>query len=161
MKKQIIYPALIPRMFATTLDLFLLAILSTPLTTFISFKLSEFLFKVNIAEILIKSAENLEALAVNNFSNLLIFIALMAMVNIIIVGTYFISFWVYYGATPGKMIMHMKIVNAVTLEQPGKWQFIKRFCGYFTALFGIWSIVVSKQRQALHDKMAQTVVIKR
>lgn len=73
---------------------------------------------------------------------------------------YFIGFWIYWSATPGKMIMHMKIVDENTLQQPTKWQLIKRFFGYLTALFGIWSIIFSKQRQALHDKIAKTVVIK-
>lgn len=161
MKKQIIYPTLIPRIFASTLDLFMLSILATPITTFISFQLSVLLFKVSIAEILIKATENLEALSVINPSSLLLFLMLMSLVNLLIVGVYFIGFWIYYGATPGKMIMHMKIVDAVTLEKPQKWQFIKRFCGYFSALFGIWSIMFSKQHQALHDKIAKTVVIKR
>lgn len=160
MKKQIIYPNLVPRIFASTLDLFLLSILATPITTFISFKLSTFLFDVNIAEITIKAIGGQEFDHDITMSKVLIYIILIALMNFIIVGTYFIVFWIYYSATPGKMIMHMKIVDAATLGKPSKWQLIKRFCGYMSILFGIWFIVVSKQRQALHDKIAGTAVIK-
>ncbi len=85
---------------------------------------------------------------------------LMLIINFALAATYFIGFWVYLGATPGKMVMHMKIVDAVTLEKPSKWQLIKRFCGYVLVLVGIWFILFSKQRQALHDKIAGTAVIK-
>ncbi len=160
MKKQIIYPNLIPRIFASTLDLFLLSIIATPITSFISFKLSMFLFKVNIAEITIMTIQNQQFAHTINFSSMVIYIILIFIMNFVIIGTYFVSFWIYYSATPGKMIMHMKIVDAVTLEKPSKWQFIRRFFGYMTVLFGVWFIVFSKQRQALHDKIAGTVVIK-
>ena len=80
--------------------------------------------------------------------------------NFILMGTYFVNFWKYLGATPGKLVMGMKIVDATTLERPTTYQLIKRFCGYLTALFGIWSILFTAHRQALHDKMSSTIVIK-
>ncbi|XVN43378.1 MAG: RDD family protein [Candidatus Rickettsia vulgarisii] len=161
MKKQIIYPTLIPRIFASTLDLFILSIVATPITTFINYKLSILLFKASIAEILVKAAaEQSESIPEISLNNLFLYIVLILIVNFCIVGMYFIGFWIRWGATPGKMIMHMKIVDEDTLEQPTKWQLIKRFFGYLTALLGIWSVVFSKQRQALHDKIAKTVVIK-
>jgi uncharacterized RDD family membrane protein YckC len=85
---------------------------------------------------------------------------LMVIINFALVAAYFIGFWIYCGATPGKLIMHMKIVDAITLGKPNKCQLVKRFCGYVLVLVGIWFILFSKQRQALHDKIAGTVVIK-
>lgn len=160
MKKQIIYPNFIPRVFASTLDLFLLSIIATPITTFISFQLSTFLFKVNIAEITIKTIGGQEFAHDITASKVLLYIILISIMNFIIMGSYFIIFWIYYSATPGKMIMHMKIVDAETLGKASKWQLVKRFCGYISILFGVWFIVFSKQRQALHDKIAGTTVIK-
>lgn len=161
MKKQIIYPTIIPRIFASTLDLFILSIFATPITTFINYRLSLLLFKISIAEILVKAAaEQSESLPEITLNNLFLYFVLILIVNFFIVGMYFIGFWIYWGATPGKMIMRMKIVDENTLQQPTKWQYIKRFFGYLTALFGIWSAIFSKQRQTLHDKIAKTVVIK-
>ncbi len=166
MKKQIIYPTLIPRIFASTLDLALIAVPAYLIINFISLRLSLLFFKVSPPEmlkILMQSAENsASSVAAENinFSNLLSYNILMYLATFIIYGLYFVGCWNYYGATPGKIIMHMRIVDAVTFAKPKKWQLIKRFCGYISALFGIWSIVFSKQRQALHDKIAGTVVIK-
>jgi hypothetical protein len=75
-------------------------------------------------------------------------------------GAYFITFWRKFGATPGKMFLRMKIVDADTLERPSLRNLTKRFLGYITAIIGIWSIVFSKRSMAIHDKIANTIVIK-
>lgn len=72
MKKQITYPPLIPRIFSSTLDLFILSIIATPITTFINYRLSILLFKVSIAEILVKAVteqtESLPEISLNDRS---------------------------------------------------------------------------------------------
>lgn len=163
MKKQIIYPNLIPRIFASTLDLSLITVPAYLIINFISLRLSQLFFKISpteMMELLRQSAANSVLPANITFSNLLCYNILMYFFTFCIYGIYFIGCWSYYGATPGKMIMHMRIVDAITFAKPSKWQLMKRFCGYLSALFGIWSIVFSKQNQALHDKIAGTVVIK-
>lgn len=160
MNKQIIYPKLIPRLFASCLDLFLLSMLTTPITTFMLSRLSLLFFKANIADILIMGSRKPELLQHVTANGVFTLFILMLIINFVLVAAYFIGFWIYCGATPGKLIMHMKIVDAITLEKPSKWQLVKRFCGYALVLVGIWFILFSKQRQALHDKIAGTVVIK-
>ncbi|WP_341761948.1 RDD family protein [Candidatus Tisiphia endosymbiont of Thecophora atra] len=160
MNKQIIYPKLIPRLFASCLDSFLLSIFTTPITHFMLSKLSLFFFKASIADILIMGSTKPELVQNITASSVLTLFILMFIINFALAATYFIGFWIYFGATPGKMIMHMKIVDAITLGKPSKWQLIKRFCGYVLVLVGIWFILFSKQRQALHDKIAGTAVIK-
>ena len=160
MKKQIIYAILIPRLFASTLDLALLSIISNPITTFISWKLSQYFFKVNIKEITIESLRGSELSQYISSSSLFWYILLISIINLLIVGSYFVGFWMRYSATPGKMIMRMKIVDAATLEKPTKLQFIKRFLGYITIPFGIWFVPFSKNHRALHDKLSGTAVIK-
>lgn len=71
--------------------------------------------------------------------------------------------WKKWSATPGKMLLRMKIVDAVT-EQPmtGR-QIIIRSIGYIPscAVFALGIIWISfnKRRQGWHDLMAGTVVI--
>jgi uncharacterized RDD family membrane protein YckC len=81
-----------------------------------------------------------------------------------IVAVIVIIFWVYRGATPGKMILKMKIVDAKTLGEPSKKQLIIRYLGYFVSLLtfclGFVWIYYDKRQQGFHDKMAGTVVIK-
>lgn len=160
MKKQIIYALLIPRLFASTLDLALLSIISNPVTTFISWKLSHYFFKVNIAELTIDSLRTSKLTEYVDAGSLFWYILLVCTMNLLITGTYFVGFWIRYSATPGKMIMRMKIVDADTLEKPTKLQFVKRFLGYVTIPFGIWFVPFSKNHRALHDKLSGTAVIK-
>ena len=93
---------------------------------------------------------------------------LMEPVNIIInwffpfVAT--ISFWVYKQATPGKMIIKAKIIDAKTGGKPTLQQFIIRYLGYFVAFIplglGIFWVAWDSKKQGWHDKMAGTLVVK-
>ena len=74
-----------------------------------------------------------------------------------------IGFWVWRQATPGKMVIHSKIVDATTGENPTIKQWIIRYIGYFVSFIPlclgyIW-IAFDKRKQGWHDKMAGTIVI--
>lgn len=72
-------------------------------------------------------------------------------------------FWHRWGATPGKMLLRMKVVDAAT-EAPitGK-QIALRLIGYCISsavfLFGFLWIGFDKKKQGWHDKIAGTVVV--
>ncbi len=85
-------------------------------------------------------------------------------VDLLLMGTIFILFWIFRNATPGKMIFKAVIVDASTLAAPSVAQNIIRYLAYFISLipFGlgfIW-IAFDAKKQAWHDKIARTVVIK-
>ncbi len=73
-------------------------------------------------------------------------------------------FWVYKSATPGKMILKMKIVDAKTGAHPTNKQLIIRCLGYnisvLTFCLGFVWIYYDKKKQGFHDKIAGTVVIR-
>ena len=76
-----------------------------------------------------------------------------------------ILFWVYRQATPGKMVIHAKIVDAQTGERATTRQCVGRYFAYIPAVlfFGLgflW-IAFDKKKQGWHDKLAGTVVIKK
>lgn len=75
-----------------------------------------------------------------------------------------IVFWRYRSATPGKMAISAKIVDAKTGEPPSTGQLIGRYFGYFVSMFplflGLIWVGVDKRKQGWHDKLAGTVVIK-
>lgn len=173
MKKQINYSKLIPRLFASTLDLLMLPLIVSPIISVIARFMYTTIFKdflieqkVDLSDYaasmsIFYTAEFMEYITDNH--KVLTYITCagsLALLNIIFMAVFFIGFWKYKGATPGKMIMHMKIVDAKTLEKPTTYQLIKRFICYVTAFFGIWSILFTDQKQAFHDKIAGTVVIK-
>ena len=170
MKKQIVYPLLIPRIFSTTIDLFILTVISMiPMNLLASYVFMwsykpyfvanniTTLNNYEIPDLMNNSSEFIPYLTVTAF---LTNIAIMLTLYLLVFGCYFIGFWHYKSATPGKMIMRMKIVDAETFGPPSLAQLIKRFFGYLLFAIGLWSIVFSKKRQALHDKIASTVVIK-
>jgi len=73
-------------------------------------------------------------------------------------------FWHTRQATPGKMLIGAKIVDAKTLDKPSTGQFIGRYlCYYISSLvFGlgfIWAGFDSR-KQGWHDKLAGTVVVR-
>jgi uncharacterized RDD family membrane protein YckC len=75
-----------------------------------------------------------------------------------------ILFWKFHQATPGKMAIHSKILDAETGEKPSTAQCIGRYFAYipsllFLGLGFIW-IAFDKRKQGWHDKMAGTVVVR-
>ncbi len=72
--------------------------------------------------------------------------------------------WVLCGATPGKLAVSAKIVDAQTGKKPTLRQCLIRLAGYYLSAipFGlgfIW-IAVDRRKQGLHDKLAGTIVIR-
>ena len=75
-----------------------------------------------------------------------------------------ILFWIYKSATPGKMVVKLKVVDAKTGNPPSVQQSIIRYIGYFIStlplfLGFIW-VAWDRKKQGWHDKMAGTVVIR-
>ena len=74
-----------------------------------------------------------------------------------------ILFWIYKSATPGKMLLSIKIVDAKTGNKPTANQAIIRYVGYYIAMFplflGFFWIIWDDKKQGWHDKIAGTVVI--
>lgn len=75
-----------------------------------------------------------------------------------------ITFWVYGQATPGKMAISARIVDAETGEAASIGQLVGRYLGYFLAGIplglGILWVAFDKRKQGWHDKLAGTVVIR-
>jgi len=75
-----------------------------------------------------------------------------------------IIFWdKWRGATPGKKLVHIKIVDAKTFHDITNKQAITRSLGYIpsTLLFGVGFFMVAfrKDKRSLHDLLADTIVI--
>jgi len=76
-----------------------------------------------------------------------------------------IVFWIYRGATPGKMSISARIVDATSGQPPSAAQYVGRYLGYFVSLLplglGVVWIAFDRRKQAWHDKLANTVVVRR
>lgn len=75
-----------------------------------------------------------------------------------------IVFWIYKQATPGKMALSIRIVDATTGSPPSTGQCVGRYFAYFVSIFplglGLIWVAFDKRKQGWHDKLAGTVVIR-
>ena len=75
-----------------------------------------------------------------------------------------IAFWIAKQATPGKMAISAKIVDANTGKAASNRQLIGRFVAYFVSLvpsgLGFLWAAFGKRKQGWHDKLAGTVVVR-
>lgn len=155
-KKQIVYSGLVIRLFSTIIDLLILSIISRPLASGLSSFNNYFFadYKFNY------DASDSYFMVLFNNPEFFSFLLFSLILQIIFMAVFFIGFWHYKSATPGKMLLGMKITTT-DFNKPSLFQFIKRFLGLAFALVGIWFISFSKNKQALHDKLADTIVIKK
>jgi uncharacterized RDD family membrane protein YckC len=81
----------------------------------------------------------------------------------LIVGGIIVAFWRYCGATPGKLAVGIKVVDAETGNVPSTGRLVVRLlCYLLSALplyLGFFWVAVDRRKQGWHDKIAGTVVI--
>ncbi|OAI03504.1 hypothetical protein A1353_14400 [Methylomonas methanica] len=75
-----------------------------------------------------------------------------------------IAFWVAKQATPGKIAISAKIVDAKTGNPPSTGQFIGRYFAYYLSTFplglGLLWVAFDSRKQGWHDKLAGTLVVR-
>jgi uncharacterized RDD family membrane protein YckC len=73
-------------------------------------------------------------------------------------------FWVYRQATPGKIAISARIVDAATGGKPSTRQLVGRYFGYYVSIIplmiGILWVAFDPRKQGWHDKLAGTVVVR-
>ena len=90
--------------------------------------------------------------------------ALAIVIELIIGVGYVIYFWTTSGATPGKMVMGLKVVSAETgqILEPG--QAVLRYVGYIVSSIplglGFLWVIWDENHEGWHDKIAKTRVVK-
>jgi uncharacterized RDD family membrane protein YckC len=75
-----------------------------------------------------------------------------------------VLFWIRRQATPGKMAISARVVDATTGHPPSTRQLVGRYVGYFISGFplflGFLWVAWDRRKQGWHDKIANTVVIR-
>jgi len=75
-----------------------------------------------------------------------------------------LAFWICRAATPGKMLIGARIVDAVTGAPPTTTQLVGRYLGYFVSTIplglGLLWVAFDARKQGWHDKLAGTVVVR-
>ena len=85
------------------------------------------------------------------------------MIQVVLPAVAVIVFWRYRGATPGKMAISARIVDAQTLAAPSTGRLVTRYFAYIVSMLPaglgfIW-IGIDRRKQGFHDKIAGTVVV--
>jgi uncharacterized RDD family membrane protein YckC len=85
-------------------------------------------------------------------------------INLVLPAVVVVWLWSQMQATPGKMAMSARIVDADTGGVPTLTQLVIRYVGYFVSTIplglGLIWVGFDRRKQGWHDKMANTVVIK-
>lgn len=169
MKKQILYADFMPRLFSTMMDLCFLTILLIPITNFvnrtvIAKKFGHIFASKNVdiydTKALKEALQSPEFAPYSNIDTVIELMMPMACMQLVAIVLYFIASWYFWSATPIKHLMRMRVVDATTFNRPTFFQLIKRFIGYVLFPIGVWFIFFTKQKQMLHDRISNTVVIK-
>ena len=75
-----------------------------------------------------------------------------------------IAFWLARQATPGKMVLSLRVVDAKTGGTLSVGQSIGRYFGYYVStiplLIGLIWVAFDSRKQGWHDKLAGTVVVR-
>jgi uncharacterized RDD family membrane protein YckC len=85
-------------------------------------------------------------------------------INWVLPAVAVIAFWIYRQATPGKIVIGARIVDARTGEPPSTGQLIGRYLGYYVSMLplclGLLWVAFDARKQGWHDKLASTVVVR-
>ena len=85
------------------------------------------------------------------------------LLGLLAVAVAVLGFWRYCGATPGKIAVGLKIVDAASGGPPTLGRLVLRFFAYFVSalplyLGFLWA-AFDRRKQGWHDKIARTIVI--
>lgn len=86
------------------------------------------------------------------------------LINWLLPAVAVILFWVYRQATPGKMAIGAKIVDARSGGKPSTGQLIGRYFAYYVSIIpfmlGLIWVGIDARKQGFHDKLAGTLVVR-
>jgi len=84
-------------------------------------------------------------------------------IQVVLPAVAVILFWKYRGATPGKMAISARIVDARSGAAPSTGQLVGRYFAYLVSALplglGFFWIGIDRRKQGFHDKLANTVVV--
>lgn len=179
--EDVVYGGMQVRLLANMLDFIILGILFLPIWSIMdSLIYGDFSLKVVMQQVsfeieeLTKSDPNFDIVAYLKNNKLLeeffvknnglskIFLSMV--MQYIILSIVFLGFWIKRQATYGKSILSLKIVDAETLSKPTNKQLIIRIISLAISVIpfflGILWMAFDPKKQAWHDKIAGTLVIK-
>ncbi|EAO0165636.1 RDD family protein [Salmonella enterica] len=85
-------------------------------------------------------------------------------INWIVPAILTVVLWRNYQATPGKMALRLRVLDAESGHSASTGQYIGRYLGYFVSTvpmgLGFLWVAFDRRKQGWHDKLAGTVVVR-
>lgn len=151
-KKQIRYPSILFRTLVSCIDLFIVSVITSPLTYCLK--------KITFNKYFNFVGEQLPFEMIQNTPDLWKLFFLWCLYYTTIFASYFIGFWYYNnGVTPARYLTRMKIVDASDLSPITFKQCLIRFFLCLIMPINLISMLITDRVQGVHDKLANTVVI--
>ena len=86
------------------------------------------------------------------------------LVSLVLPAIAIVVFWISRQATPGKMAISARIVDAKTGAPPTSAQLVGRYLGYYVSMLplfmGMIWVAFDPRKQGWHDKLTGTVVVR-
>ncbi len=90
---------------------------------------------------------------------------LYTVLSIVVPAVIVIAFWLKIASTPGKLLIRSEIIDADTGDMPTGKQWLLRYLGYYVATMpfavGLLWVLWDEKHQGWHDKMANTLVVRK
>ena len=84
---------------------------------------------------------------------------------LLLAAAYTLGFWATLQATPGKLAVGVRIVDAASGGKPSLKQLAGRYLAYYVSLIpcflGFLWVAFDRRKQGWHDKLAETAVVRR
>jgi len=86
------------------------------------------------------------------------------LISLVLPAVAIVIFWINRQATPGKIAIGARIVDAKSGGKPTTRQLVLRYLGYYVAaiplFLGLIAVAFDPRKQGWHDKLAGTVVVR-
>jgi len=86
------------------------------------------------------------------------------LINWVLPAIAVVLFWIYRQATPGKIAISARIVDARTGGRPTTGQLVGRYLGYYVSMLPLFAgfvwVAFDPRKQGWHDRLAGTVVVR-
>lgn len=146
-----------PRAGASVVDMLLSSLLLTPLVDAVYRRPGSLDLQAALADPTAATTFLLGALTPNG--------PLDVLLDYVVPAAVVLVFWLARQATPGKMLIGARIVDAATLGKPSAGQLLVRYLGYYLGFFslglGFFWVGWDARKQGWHDKLARTLVVRR
>ena len=149
---------MVTRIFSTMVDFIILIVITTIITRLLEYAFFTFgaFDKVQNLEV----HEYVESIKKMEVPSIVPIIISNMFFQLFLIFIYYIVSYIWMNRTFGQVIMNLKVVNSRSFAKLSSCQHFIRVLCFALSPIGIWFIAFTKQKQALHDMIVGSVVIK-